>query len=159
MDDLLSRPAEQPVAVGALVAKRAKMAGEIEMHQREIDRLRAELVHLDATLRLFDPYAVPDDILPKRTWPRRTDYFARGELTRLVFEAIRDNGTTSAGELAAAAMAARSIPESDGATRRDFVSRFINTLHDLLRRGTVEKIGRGHGVRWRLAPKEPPLPV
>jgi hypothetical protein len=27
---------------------------------------------------------------------RRTDYFARGELTRLVFEAFRENGTTAA---------------------------------------------------------------
>jgi hypothetical protein len=54
-------------------------------------------------------------------------------------------------------MASRNIPESDGAIRRDFVGRFLNTLHDLLRRGTVEKIGQGRGVRWRLAEREPGL--
>lgn len=83
------------------------------MHNREVDRLRAELVHLDATLRY-----PADDFGSRKRWPRRTDYFARGELTRLVFEALRENGTTAAGELVAAAMTARSIPESDGAIRR-----------------------------------------
>jgi hypothetical protein len=74
-----------------------------------------------------------------------------------VFEAIRESGSTAAGELAAAAMAARSIPESDNAIRRDFLARFLNTLHDLLQRGTVEKIGQGRGVRWKLAEWEPNL--
>jgi hypothetical protein len=37
---------------------------------------------LDATLRLFDPYVIPDEIASRKRWPRRTDYFARGELTR-----------------------------------------------------------------------------
>jgi hypothetical protein len=54
-------------------------------------------------------------------------------------------------------MTARSIPESDNAIRRDFVARFLNTLYDLLRRGTVEKIGQGRGVRWKLSPREPGL--
>lgn len=153
MDD----PPFSPVAVNALRNKRADLAGQIEMHNREVDRLRSELVHLDATLRLFDPYALPDEIAPRQRWPRRTDYFARGELTRLVYEAIRDNGTTSAGELGAAAMSARNIPETDNQVRRDFVARFLNTLHDMLRRGTVEKIGCGRGVRWKLAEREPHL--
>ena len=34
------------------------------MHEGEIDRLRTELVHLDATMRLFDPDTDPDDIMP-----------------------------------------------------------------------------------------------
>jgi hypothetical protein len=92
------------------------------MHQREVDRIRSEPVHLDATLRLFDPFVLPKEIAPRQRWPRRTDYFAKGELTRLVYEAMRDNGTTAAGELVAAAMATRNIPETDGRTRRDFVA-------------------------------------
>jgi hypothetical protein len=44
-----------PLAANALTKKRADLAGQIEMHQREVDRIRSELVHLDATLRLFDP--------------------------------------------------------------------------------------------------------
>jgi hypothetical protein len=92
---------------------------------------------------------------PRKRWSRRTDYLARGELTQLVYEAIRDNGATSAGELAGAAMTARSIPENDGAIRRDFVARFLCTLHDMRRRGTVEKIGQERGMRWKLAERKP----
>ena len=51
----LPLPDEQPIAVNALRNMRSRIAGEIEMHSREIDRLRAELVHLDATMQLFDP--------------------------------------------------------------------------------------------------------
>jgi hypothetical protein len=71
-----------------------------------------------------------------------------------VFEAIRENGTTAAGGLAAAAMTARSILESAGAIRRDFVGRFLDTLHELLRGETVEKIGQGRGVRLADSPSE-----
>ncbi len=70
---------------------------------------------------------------------------------------MRDSGTTSAGELGAAVMAARNIPETDNQVRRDFVACFLNTLHDLLRRGTVEEIGSGRGVRRKLAEREPGL--
>src|SRR5258707_10940439 len=131
-------PPFSPVAVNTLRNKRADLAGQIEMHNREVDRLRAELVHLDATLRLFDPYIQPDEIASRKRWPRRTDYFARGELTRLVFDTLREHGSTAAGELAAAAMTARSIPESDNAIRRDFLARVLNTPHYLLLHGTVD---------------------
>src|SRR5437016_3377019 len=103
----------------------------------EIDRLHA---------RLYSEYQV-FSAASARKWSK----------FGLVFEAIREHGTTAAAELAAAAMTARSIPESDNAIRRDFVARFLNTFHDLLRRGTVEKIGQGRGVRWKLAEREPGL--
>ena len=150
-------PDTQPVTANALRNKRAEIAGDIEMHNREIDRLRAELVHVDAVLRLFDPGVEPDDIASRKRYPRRTDYFARGEITRAIFEALRDQETVAAGELAAVAMAAKGIAETDGAIRRDFVSRFLTALHDMRRRGSIAKVGHGRGVRWRLAPKEPDL--
>ena len=51
----LPLPDEQPIAVNALRNMRSRIAGEIEMHSREIDRLRAELVHLDATMQCSTP--------------------------------------------------------------------------------------------------------
>jgi hypothetical protein len=61
----LPLPDEQPIAVNALRNMRSRIAGEIEMHSREIDRLRAELVHLDATMQLFDPETDPTDVPSK----------------------------------------------------------------------------------------------
>src|ERR1700686_4535810 len=128
----LPLPNEQPVAVNALRNKRAQIVGDIEYHQREIDRLPADLVHLDAALRLFDPDTDPDDIAPRRPLPRRSHYFGKAEQTRRVFDAIRNHGTVSAVEIAAQAMADKGIPETDRKMRREFVSRFTNTLHDQL---------------------------
>jgi hypothetical protein len=42
-----------------LRAKRAEMAGEIDAAERRADQLRADLIHIDAVLRLFDPEAIP----------------------------------------------------------------------------------------------------
>jgi hypothetical protein len=152
----LPLPDDHPNTVNALRNKRSLIAGDIEAHLREVERLRADLVHLDVVLRLFDPDTDPDEIAPKRRH-RRIAYFAKGELSKRVYEAIRDDRTTSADELAAAAMAEKHVSETDRATRRLFASKFHSALHDLRRRGHVENIGQGKGVRWKLAPVEPEL--
>ena len=46
--------------VSALVAKRAEIAGVIAQTERQLGQFRADLVHLDATLRLFAPGAEDD---------------------------------------------------------------------------------------------------
>ena len=86
----LPLPDEQPIAVNALRNMRARIAGEVEMHSHEIDRLRAELVHLDATMQLFDPETDPSDVPALRRNPRRTEWFTRGEVTQRVYEAFRE---------------------------------------------------------------------
>ena len=144
-----------PHVVSALKHKRAEIAGLIFVKEREIEQLRADLVHLDATLRLFAPTLVPDEI-PTRV-SRRMSHFAPGELSRRVFDTLRERGETTAGDLAAEAMRDKGIAESDRATYRDFTNRLITTLHRLRKRGSVEPIGRGRGVRWRLAETEPRL--
>ena len=42
-------------ALAALRERRAEMSGEITSIERRLRDLRASLVHVDATLRLFDP--------------------------------------------------------------------------------------------------------
>ena len=87
------------------------------MHSREIDRLRAELVLIDAMMRLFDPGTDPDDIPAIRGYPRRIEWFARGEVTRRVYEALRDHKIIWPREIAKATMAEKGIPETDKAIR------------------------------------------
>lgn len=41
--------------VSGLVAKHSELAGLIHFHQTEIERVAADLKHLDATLKLFAP--------------------------------------------------------------------------------------------------------
>jgi hypothetical protein len=52
----------------------------------------------------------------------------------------------------AAAMRDKGLdPESDPVTRTDFVRRMTLQLNDMVRKGKIEKIGRGRAMRWKLA--------
>ncbi len=153
----LPLPDEQPIAVNALRNMRAKIADEIEMHSRELDRLRATLVHIDATLWLFDPATEPSDIPALRRYPRRTKWFAHGEVTRRLYEAFRKEGIIWPRQVAQRAMADRGISEADKKIAQEIIATFAHVAAYLTRRGKLVKIGRGAGARWKLAPDEPEL--
>src|SRR3954471_23843603 len=79
------------LAVSALVRKRAELAGLIELRRVELETLAANLGHLDATLRLFDPEIRLDAIRPKA--PRSAADPTRPEITtRMVLGALRRAG-------------------------------------------------------------------
>lgn len=147
----------EPHVVSALRAKRSELAGLILQREREVDQLRADLMHLDAALRIFAPDVVPGDIPPKAAFPKRSAYFQRGELTRRIFDGLRERGSVSTGELTAEAMQDKGITRADKAIRTDFARRFIVALQKMKREARVEKAGIGRGVRWKLAPQEPAL--
>src|SRR5689334_23652763 len=88
-------------AIGALVRKRAELAGMIELCRAELEALTANLGHLDATLRLFDPEIRLDAIRPKA--PRPAADTGRPEITtRMVLDVMRQAGEPlSAREVAA----------------------------------------------------------
>ena len=48
--------------VSALANKRAEIAGMIARAQQQLGQFRADLVHLDATIRLFAPAMEPETI-------------------------------------------------------------------------------------------------
>src|SRR4051812_9327938 len=148
---------EQPIAVNALRRMRAKVAGEIETYTRELNRLRATLVHIDATLWLFDPDTDPTDIPALRRYLRRTDWFAHGEVTRRIYEAGRDDGVIWPREVARRAMEDKGISEADKKIAQEVIATFAHVAAYLTRRGKLVKIGRGAGARWKLAPDEPEL--
>jgi hypothetical protein len=77
--------------VSALVNKRAEIAGMIARTEQQLGQFRADLVHLDATLRLFAPDLEPKTIPAKKI--RQADlWFEQGELSRRVLDALRRAG-------------------------------------------------------------------
>jgi hypothetical protein len=151
----LPLPEEHPNTVNALRNKRSEVVGDIAMHAREIEKLRAQLIHLDATLRLFDPNTDPEMIEGRPRSPRRSEYFEKGELVHRVYVGLRESDATiSAEELTKVALADKGIPLTDRVTHRLFMCKFTPALADLRRRGIIEKIGHGRGVRWKLVPEE-----
>ena len=69
----------------------SKPAGIIGQTERQLGQFRADLVHLDATLRLFARELEPKTIPAKRI--RQADlWFEQGELPRRVLDALRRAG-------------------------------------------------------------------
>jgi hypothetical protein len=140
------------VTANALVAKRAEILFEIGELEKQADRLRAELVHLDAVLRMFRPDFKAEGLPVRHRRPTKSPYFAHGEMTRRIFDAMRARGTVTSLEVASDAMRDKGLdPDADLSTRTDFVRRVTLQLNDMHRKGKVEKIGRGRALRWKLA--------
>jgi hypothetical protein len=146
-----------PHVISALRGKRAEVAGLIFDLERQIAQYRADLVHLDGVLRLYQPERDPAEIKPRRSM-HRNRYFARGELSRLCLEAFRDaTEPLSAPDIVAAVIAAKSFDAGDRVLQAAIGELVKATLKPMRHRGVIEKIGTGRGVRWRLAGKEPDL--
>lgn len=110
----LSKPEDHIVAVRALCGKRAEVAMQIAESERRTDQLRAELVHIDAVLRLFKPSLDPNDIPARKRRHVRSDYFAHGEISRRAYDAMRDGKIVAGVDIAAVAIRDKGLdPEND----------------------------------------------
>jgi hypothetical protein len=145
---MTERPDEHPVAISALSRKRAEIAGVIAELEKQLTAHRADLVHIDNALRLLNS-PIPGEAIPARKpRPRNTGYFAHGELSKRIYEALRVRETVSAAEIADIALADKGI--EDARVRATFVARFLVRLDQMALRGHIERVGSGQGVRWRL---------
>ena len=135
--------------ISGLRDKRSSIAGRIIELRREADQLEADLFHIDAVLRMFE--VDPRDIPTKGRVPKRSPYFNRNEITRRIYEALRSGGEVCAVDIAAQAMRDKGMDPADGKMRANFASRILTSLHDLSNTGTIERVGAGKGVRWKLA--------
>jgi len=147
-----------PHVISALRDKRAEIAGLIDSLERKIGQHRADLVHIDSVLRLYQPEHDPTEIKPKRLH-RRNRYFGRHELSRLCLGTFRDAGESlSTADIVAHVIEAKGFDAGDRVLRAALGDLVKATLSPMRRRGVVNKIGEGRsGVRWKLAPREPGL--
>ncbi len=138
--------------ISALRAKRAEVSGYIHDLEKKVKRMRANLAHIDATIRVFAPDLNPDTIPPKRRY-RRTRYFAHGELSRRCLDTMRmANGKpVTAPEIAKAAMADKGISVDDAALLGAVTEMVLLSLGGLRRRGVVTKTGTSRDAKWGLA--------
>jgi hypothetical protein len=140
-----------PHVISALREKRALVAGLIEKLERKLEQHRADLTHIDGVLRLFQPDRDPDEIKAKRIY-RRTRYFARNELARLCMDALRDAGALiTTDEIAAQVIVAKGFETADNTLRAAIRDQLLMVLRTARKRGTVEQMGLGRAMRWKLA--------
>lgn len=139
-------------AIAALKDKRASLASEIIMLKRQLRHRKEALAHVDATLKLLDPSAVPSAIPPKRrVTPKRVRLFRSGELGALILGALRK----ADGEALGTAQIVDAIVrdgEMDEDARPSLMPRVRTNLAYLVRRAKVAKTGSGPSARWSLVP-------
>ncbi len=136
-------------ALAALKEKRGILAAEIVQLERQLRHRRESLTHVDATIRILDPTANPGAIPNKRP-PRRIMLFRQGQLSRLIYDAIRGGSPSGVhiSEIVTALMVASGhSSDAEPAIR----ARVRSNLAYLARRGKVAKVDAGKTAKWMLA--------
>ena len=134
--------------IGALRNKRAELAGTVGQLEQQLVQQRANLTHLDATMRLFDPNIQPNEIRPKQQ-RECSVWFRPGECLRLIYDELRDaTQPMTTRELAERIMRVKAIPVADN-NRRELVQK---TLLGSLNRAkeTIARVEIAGVVSWRL---------
>ena len=135
-------------AQAAIRERRAELAGEIKDLESRLRHLRDTLVHVDATLRLFDPDADPSKITPKKPY-KRVKLFGQGKLNRLILDALRnaDRPLHTLEVIDAIAAAVDFGPDAANGLK----GRVRSNLTYLARvRGSIVKEGERETATWQL---------
>ena len=134
--------------VSSLREKRLEMTGILEGLERQACERRADLAHLDATIRLFDP----NDILVAVQLERRrryNDWFRPGECRRRIHDVLREaTKPMTTREIVEKIMTEKS-PSSDDARARELIHK---TVLGSLNRATetIERTRAAGSAAWRV---------
>ena len=134
-----------------LIDKRAEVVGKIEALQAQLTQAMADLDHLDAAIRLFEP-DIDLEELPTKPVPPPNAAF-RGEVQRFLLHTLRQSPTAlTTHELGDAIMKARGLNLSDKRLRKLISQRTGHSLGKLRSRGFLqaEKADAGGLLRWSL---------
>ena len=134
--------------IDALRNKRAELAGTLRQLEQQLVLQRANLAHVDATMRLFDPDIWPKDIRPKQ--PReRNAWFRQGECLRLIYDELREaTQPVTTRELAERIMRVKAIPAADNDRRERVQKTLLSSLNRA--KESIARVEIAGVVRWRL---------
>ncbi len=150
-NELIPLDAEQPNTLHALTRKRAEIAGLIEHNQMALRHLIAELDHVDAVIRIFNP-SIDIGAIPAKPVPPRHAAF-KGEVTRIIFKALRTaKAPLTSREMAKILMAERGLNPDDRDLSVIMVKRVCACLRVQKRKGLVRNAAvEGSLQGWELA--------
>jgi hypothetical protein len=134
--------------IGVLRHKRAELAGMLRQLEEQLVQHRANLTHVDATMRLFDPDIRPQDIRPKP--PRaRNAWFRQGECLRLIYDQLREAAQpVTTRELAERIMRVKAISPADTQRRERVQKTLLASLNRA--KETIARVEVAGVVRWQL---------
>ena len=139
----------EPHVISALSNKRSELAGIVSQLERQLGQQRANLAHLDATMRLFDPDIRPNTIRPKQQ-RARSAWFRPGECLRLIYDELRDAPRPmTTRELAERIMAVKAMPMADERQRELVQKTILGSLNRA--KQTIARSETAGVVSWRLS--------
>lgn len=134
--------------ISTLRDKRLEVADAIERLERQVDQHRADLAHLEATMRLFDPNVEPETLQPTPT-RRRNDWFLPGECRRRIHDVLRDAaGPMTTREIVEGVMTAKKMPDDDARTRELIHKTVLGSLKRAT--DTIERVEAAGSVAWQV---------
>ena len=150
-NEIIPFDADQPNVLHALTRKRAEVAGQIEHNQLELRRLIAELDHIDATIRIFNPTIDIGAIRSKPVPPRHAAF--KGEVTRIVFQTLRDaQQPVTSRDIAMRLMTERGLNPDDRELAVIMVKRVCACLRVQKQKGLVRNVPSvGNLQGWEVA--------
>jgi hypothetical protein len=136
--------------ISGLTAKRAEVSGIIADLEKRIAQHRADLVHIDAVLRLCAPDVVPEEIAPKAV-RKRNDWFKPGELSRMVLDVLRiASAPMTVRDIAVEVMQRRGLDTTDARTGK-LVTKLVHNAVTRQAADLVERVENGKVTAWRVA--------
>jgi hypothetical protein len=141
---------EHEHTVFGLVRKRGELAGKIEHAQTVLRQLIIDLDNLDCTIRLFAPDIDLEDIKPRPLPPRHAAF--KGEVSRIVFSALRESGPMTTVQLAQHVMADRGLNTADKRLVVTIGKRVHAAMRHYRSKGLVRSLKReGERQLWKIA--------
>ena len=139
----------EPHVISSLSNKRAELAGIVSQLERQLGQQQANLAHLDATMRLFDPDIRPNTIRPKQQRARGA-WFRPGECRRLIYDELRDAvQPMTTRELAERIMRVKAMPIADDRQRELVQKTILGSLNRA--KETIARVETAGVVSWRLS--------
>ena len=134
--------------ITALRDKRSELVEIVEHLEQQVAQRRGDLVHVDATMRLFDP-GVAADIEPHQKPRVHNAWFRQGECLRLIYDVVRDAPRPMATrEITEQVMAAKGIATDDDRTRELIQKTVLGSLNRTP--ATIQRIETAGVVTWRV---------
>jgi hypothetical protein len=138
-------------ALHTLTQLHAELAGKIETNRKSGDKLRSQMVQVEAVMKMLDPDFNARAISAKRR-NVGNPWFKRGTLYRAVVDTLRRAERPMTADDICKALLAGKSPAATGKQENNLQAAILAALR---KRDGRAVIGEGSPARWRLASENP----
>ena len=137
-------------AVDYLIRLHADIGGRIQENKRQAEKLAADMKHVEAVLKMFDPEFNARAISARRR-VQGNPWFKRGTLFRQALDVLRGaTAPMAVREIADAILAAKGVTDATAKQHEGLQAGVRPSLENHAGK-TVERVGEGVPRRWKIS--------